>query len=167
MPVAEGIRSFRDRLESLRDASNQHVAAADPRRFEEVYPQYSWVDDREDIQSEVQAFRAEIKSLAAEEAGPTRSSPLIEVVDLQALRHCMRQMFPNLRCDRNLHWGTNVHHDEGVVLGVDPPSNEVHSVAEAAQALVSFEETAATAAGCRQNSGISPSPQTVPALGTA
>lgn len=139
MPTTDEIRSFRDRLESLRDAGKRYFARADPRKVEERYLPHSWVIDREDIQSEAEDLRGTIKSLAVDVAGAARGSPLIEQADLQDLRHCMRQMLANVRFNRYLHSGTNVHQDEGVVLGVDPPSNEEYAVDEPAQARAHFQ----------------------------
>lgn len=139
MPTAEEIRSFRDRLEALRDAGKRFFAKADPKKIEEGYKRYSWVDDREDIQSEAEDLRTKIKSLAVDMAGAARSSPLIEQADFQDLRHSVRQMLANIRFKRYVHWETNVHHNEGVVLGVDPPWQEENSVREPAQAQDRFE----------------------------
>ena len=44
--------------------------------------------------------------------------------DMQELRHNTRQMLANVYFREYHHTGVYVHHDEGTVLGVDPPTHE-------------------------------------------
>ena len=76
----------------------------------------------DDIQNEADELRAAIKSLSVDIAGAARGSPLIAEADLQDLRHITRQMLANVRFKKYRHSGVYVHHDEDLVLGVDPPS---------------------------------------------
>ncbi|MGD0200543.1 MAG: hypothetical protein ABSD27_07305, partial [Bryobacteraceae bacterium] len=63
-----------------------------------------------------------MKRLSVDVAGAARGSPLVAEADLQDLRHNARRMLASIHFHEYRHWGVFVHHDEGVVLGVDPPS---------------------------------------------
>ena len=60
--------------------------------------------------------------------GPVRGSPLLAEADTQELRHNTRQMLANVLFREYSHSRVYIHHDEGVVLGVDPPSHEENFV---------------------------------------
>ena len=62
--------------------------------------------------------------------------------DLQDLRHNTRQMLANVHYNRYRHWGVHIHHDEDVVLGVDPPSQDEVPVDQAATASNLFDVAA-------------------------
>lgn len=79
-------------------------------------------------------LRSTIKALSVDIAGAARTSPLLADADLQELRHCTRQMLAAVRLGEYRHNGVYVHHDEGRVLGVDPPSHKVVRVADVATA---------------------------------
>ena len=95
-----------------------------------------------DDQAEGEALRTTIKSLSVDIAGAARGSPLIAEADLLDLRHNTRQMLANVRFNRYRHWGVNVHHDEDIVLGVDPPSQEESALSEAGTARGMFDAAA-------------------------
>ena len=75
-------------------------------------------------------------------AGAARGSPLLAEADTQELRHNTRQMLANVRFREYSHTGVYIHHDEGVVLGVDPPSNAEVPFDDAAMAQKRFGEAA-------------------------
>ena len=76
-------------------------------------------------------------------AGAARRSPLLAEADMQELRHGTRKMLASVRFKEYRHSGVFVHHDEDVVLGVDPPSHEEFPYDDAAQAREGFEEAGA------------------------
>lgn len=84
-----------------------------------------------------------IKELGVDIAAAVRVSPLHSDADMQELRHNTRQMLANLQFREFHHTGVNVHHDEDVVLGVDPPTHEEISVEDVATALRRFDQAAA------------------------
>ena len=81
-----------------------------------------WEIASEDIQNEAETLRTTIKTLSVDIAGAARGSSLIAEADIQDLRHNPRQMLANVRFNQCHHSGVYVHHDEGLVLGVDPSS---------------------------------------------
>ena len=94
------------------------------------------------MQNEAEALRTTIKALSVDIAGAARRSPLLAEADTQELRHNTRQMLANVHFCEFRHTGVHIHHDEDVVLGVDPPSNEEDPVDDAAAAKKRFEEAA-------------------------
>ena len=143
MPTRDEITSYRERLESIREGGQHYFAQADPQRVKERYGQHSWLDDRSEIQDRASALRTEIKRLAVDLAGTARGSPLIADADFQDLRHGTRQMLASFGFKVYLHFPTEVHHDEGVVLGVDPPSQREEALSNPKKAKTLFNEGAA------------------------
>ena len=82
-----------------------------------------WILDNEAFRAEIERLRCEIKALSVDIAGAARGSPLIAEADLQDLRHATRQLLASVSLREYQHAGVYVHHDEGFVLGVDPPSH--------------------------------------------
>ena len=93
-----------------------------------------WRVESGDIQNAAEELRTTLKRLSVDIAGAARGSPLIDEADLQDLRHNSRQMLASLRFKKYRHSPTYVHHDEGLVLGVDPPSQDEVPVDEPATA---------------------------------
>lgn len=75
-------------------------------------------------------------------AAAVRVSPLHSDADMQELRHNTRQMLANLQFREYHHTGVYVHHDEGLVLGVDPPTHQEISVEDVATAQRRFNHAA-------------------------
>lgn len=75
-------------------------------------------------------------------AGAARGSTLIAEADLQDLRHKSRQMLASVRFNRYRHQGVYIHHDEDIVLGVDPPSQSEDAVDTAEEAPQLFDDAA-------------------------
>jgi hypothetical protein len=82
--------------------------------------------------------------LSVDIAGAARGSPLIAEADLQDLRQNTRQMLASLHFKQYRYSGVYNHHDEGTVLGVDPPSQEERPVGRVATARGLFLNAATT-----------------------
>lgn len=141
MLTKEGIASLRERLATVRGAANQYFAHADPAKFDGGFG-YSSVVTTQETASEGETLRAAIKRLGVDVAGAARGSALISEADLQDLRHNTRQMLANVRFNQYRHWGIHIHHDEDVVLGVDPPSQGEEPVDAPATAVALFSTSA-------------------------
>ena len=114
----EDIVALRSKLTVVRD---QGVAY-----FAKVYPANvwrSWESTSDDIKNEAETLRTTIKALSVDIAGAARGSALLGEADTQELRHNTRHMLANVRLRQYCHAGVYIHHDEDVVLGVDPPSH--------------------------------------------
>ena len=62
---------------------------------------------------------------------------------MQELRHSTRQLLATVRFREYRHSGVYIHHDEDVVLGVDPPSHEEVPIDNVAAAHKRFLEAGA------------------------
>ena len=144
--TTEDIVSLRNRFMAVRDQGAAFFAEANPTKIDHnpwgLRKDHSWEIESTVIQDEAEALRANIKALSVAIAGAARGSPLHAEADMQELRHNTRQMLANVRFHEYHHDGVNVHHDEGVVLGVDPPSHEQVPFRDAASAPKRFDEAA-------------------------
>ena len=129
----EDISSLRQRLIDVRDHGASYFTKAQLR---------SWDISSDDIRSDAEALRVSIKALSVDIAGAARGSPLLAEADMQDLRHNTRQMLANLHLNRYRETGVYIHHDEDVVLGVDPPSHEEMPFSDAAKAHDTFDAAA-------------------------
>ena len=136
----EAISSLRQRLLAVRHRGTTYFAKTHPNKVAVNYGQHSWVIGSDEIQKEAEALRRTIKALSVDISGAARGSPLLAEADTQELRHNTRQMLANVHFCEYSHTGVYIHHDEGVVLGVDPPSNEDVPFDDAATAQKRFEE---------------------------
>ena len=108
----------------------------------------SWVQ-REilNLGSEAEAvaeeLRSNFKALSVDIAGAARGSPLLAEADMQELRHCTRQILAAVRLREYRHTGVFIHHDEDIVLGVDPPSHEELAVEDVVTAQRIFDKAGA------------------------
>ena len=140
--TTEDIVSLRNRLTAVRDQGAAFFAEANPTRIDLNHWDHSWEIESNVIQDEAEALRANIKALSVAIAGAGRGSPLHAEADMQELRHNTRQMLANVRFHEYRHTGVYIHHDEGTVLGVDPPSHEQVPFKDAAAAPKRFDEAA-------------------------
>ena len=136
----EDISSLRERLLAVRHRGATYFAKTHPTKVPVNDGQHSWVIESNEIQNEAEALRTTIKALSVDISGAARGSPLLAEADTQELRHNTRQMLANVHFCEYSHAGVYIHHDEGVVLGVDPPSNEEVPFDDAATAQKQFEE---------------------------
>lgn len=142
MLTKEGIASLRERLVAVREAGAQYFERAAPVQVDGGYEGHSWVIASPSDQVESEELRSTIKSLGVDIAGAARGSPMITEADLLDLRHNTRQMLANLRFNRYRHWGVRIHHNEDIVLGVDPPSQEESALSDYLSARGMFNTAA-------------------------
>ncbi len=122
--TTDDIALLRNRLTDVRDRGAAYFAKANPTKVGDNVREHSWEIKSDDIRNEAEALRTAIKALSVDITGAARGSPLIAEADTQQLRHNTRQMLANIRFHEYRHTGVYIHHDEGLVLGVDPPSHE-------------------------------------------
>lgn len=142
----ENIEAMRKRLVAMRQRGREYFAKANPEKIGNETgwpPPHSWeIGDAKTLQ-ECEALRHDIKELSVDIAAAARSSPLLADADMQELRHNTRQMLANVHFREYHHTGVYVHHDEGTVLGVDPPTHEEIPFGESSSARVRFDQAAA------------------------
>ena len=144
----ENIEALRRRLMAVRDRGRKYFAETNPQVAEDKTawpPCEIWeIKDAKCLQ-ECEALRQTIKELSVDIAAAARSSPLLADADMQELRHNTRQMLANVYFREYRHSGVYVHHDEGTVLGVDPPTHDEAAFRDASYAPRRFDQAAARA----------------------
>ena len=142
----EDIKAMRRRLVAVRERGKEYFAEADPEKVadEAAWPHFeTWeIRDAKTLQ-ECEALRQTIKELSVDIAAAARASPLLADADMQELRHNTRQMLANVYFREYRHTGVYVHHDEGTVLGVDPPTHEEIPLGDASTAPRRFDQAVA------------------------
>ena len=138
--TTEDIVSLQNRLTAVRDQVAGYFSRANPTKVSDG--RLSWEIESNEIRNEAETLRTTIKALSVDIAGAARGSPLLAEADTQELRHNTRQMLANIRFHQYRHTGVYIHHDEDVVLGVDPPSHEEVPFEDAATAPKRFDEAA-------------------------
>jgi len=136
----EGIAELQDRLTGVKIAGASFFDKAQRLQDENGKHGKIWSGLlTPDLRDEGDDVRAIAKRLGVDIAGAARGSPLIAEADLQDLRHNTRRMLAAIHFHSYQQWGVRVHHDEDVVLGVDPPSQEEKPVTDVALAYRFFE----------------------------
>jgi nucleoside 2-deoxyribosyltransferase len=127
--IRNGAAGFFDKVQELQDQGSAY--------------RDSWRDLlTTDLLQEGEELRNAIKRLSIDIAGAARGSPLIAEADLHDIRHNTRRMLASVHFHQYRHWGVYVHHDEDIVLGVDPPSQAEEPVTSAAIARDLFDQAA-------------------------
>ena len=142
----ENIEVMRRRLVAVRERGKKYFAGAFPVKVETdtAWPQFeSWEIQNPKTLQECEALRQSIKELSVDIGGAARASPLLADADMQELRHNTRQMLANVCFREYRHTGVYVHHDEDMVLGVDPPTHEEIPFRDASSASRRFDQAAA------------------------
>jgi hypothetical protein len=139
----EGIAELRERLTTTCNAGASFFDKAQELQDGDLVYSGIWDDLlTPDLRQEGEDLRAAIKRLSVGIAGAARGSPLIAEADLHDLRHNTRRMLASVHFHQYRHWGVHVHHDEDVVLGVDPPSQEEEPIAGVEAAAHLFNNAA-------------------------
>ena len=142
----EDIEALRKQFVLLRREGERYFAEAEPVQIHSDVPwrtEHTWVVDDEETLRRGETLVQDVKRLSVELAAAARGSPLLADADMQELRHSTRQMLANVRFSEYQHSGVHVHHDEGNVLGVDPPSHEEIPLCDADTAGRRFDQAAA------------------------
>jgi hypothetical protein len=141
----EGIAELRKRLTTICSATASFFYKAEERQDQGIVYGDVWDDLlTPELRQQGEDLRATMKRLSVDIAGAARGSPLIAEADLHDLRHNTRRMLASIHFRKYRHWGVYVHHDEGVVLGVDPPSQEEKPLTDAATARRLFNDAASS-----------------------
>lgn len=138
----EDIVSLRTRLIAVRDRGAAYFANTNPSKSNPNSGDTHGEIENPHTRNEAEALRTTIRALSVDIAGAARGSPLLAEADMQELRHNTRQMLANVRFLRYRYSGVYIHHDEDVVLGVDPPSHEEVPFEDAASAQKWFDGAA-------------------------
>ena len=129
---------------SVREQAQSYFAEANPKSvFDDIACTHSLELSDPKTLKKCEALRRTIKELGVDIAAAVRVSPLHSDADMQELRHNTRQMLANVQFREYHHTGVHVHHDEDVVLGVDPPTHEEFSFEDVATARRRFDHAAA------------------------
>ena len=139
--ASEDIVALRNRLIAVREQGAAYFAQANPTKIQHSW-KHSWEIESSDTRNEAETLRTTIKALSVDIAGAARGSSLLAEADTQELRHNTRRMLASVHFHQYSHAGVHVHHDEGLVLGVDPPSHEEVPFKDAATAPTRFDKAA-------------------------
>ena len=140
--TTEDIVSLRNRLTAVCDQGAAYFAKANPTKVGDNTWVESWEIESNELRDEAETLRVTIKALSVDIAGAARGSPLLAEADTQELRHNTRQMLANVYFREYRHSGVYIHHDQDVVLGVDPPSHSERPFQDAATASQRFNASA-------------------------
>ena len=139
----EGITELRERLTTIRKAATSYFDKAQKRQNQGRVYSDIWNDLLTPALRQIgEDLRATMKRFSVDIAGAARGSPLVAEADLHDLRHNTRGMVASIHFHKYRHRGVYVHHDEDVVLGVDPPSQEEKPVSDVATARRFFNSAA-------------------------
>ena len=139
------IKELRERLNTIRETATTFFGEC--RNIHEKAADYTNIWDElltEDLRTRSESLRADVKRLSVDVAGAARGTPLIAEADLHDLRHETRRMLASLHFRRYRYGGVYVHHDEGVVLGVDPPWQREEKVNDVAKAHHAYQTASAS-----------------------
>ncbi len=144
--TTEDITAMRARLAAVCEEGSKYFAQASPVEVQAdtPWPEFvGWeIQDAQTLQH-CEALRQKIKKLSVDIAAAARASPLLADADMQELRHNTRQMLANVYFREYRHSGVYVHHDEEMVLGVDPPTHEEIPFRDVSSARGRFNQAAA------------------------
>ena len=128
------IKNIRRRLVEVRELGRKYFTEIRPKQIPEdienpedlegLFHVEGWVMTKSKDYKRWENLSHSIKNLSIDIAAAARLSPLLSDADMQELRHNTRQMLANLKFRKYMYYGFFVHHDEGVFLGVDPPTHE-------------------------------------------
>jgi hypothetical protein len=141
----EGIADLRQLLTEIQHAATSFFDSAQELQDQSGGYRNIWDGLLTDqLRKEGDSLRSKLKMVSVRIAGAARGSPLIAEADFQDLRHNTRRMIAAIRFHNYQYRGVYVHHDEDVVLGVDPPSQEEEAVTDVARARRIFNGAAAS-----------------------
>ena len=122
----EDIEALRQQVRGTLKEADHYFADAEPVLVDRGIPWTlgeCWMVKGAKMQEVAEAVRTGVKELSVAVAAAARASPLLDEADMQELRQSTREMLASVNYRGYLHKGVRVHHDEDIVLGVDPPSH--------------------------------------------
>ena len=137
----EDIESLRRQLRGILKLANRYFADAQPVKVDRGNwrgADERWVIEDPNTLKAAESMRMSVKELSVAVAAAARASPLLDEADMQQLRQSTREMLASVHYRKYHHAGVYVHHDEGVVLGVDPPSHKESELKDASKAREYF-----------------------------
>ncbi len=140
--TSEDIVALPNRLNAVREQGAAYFTQTNPTKIQHSSWKHSWEIESNDTRNAAETLRTTIKALSVDIAGAARGAPLLAEADTQELRHNTRRMLASVHFHQYRHAGVYVHHDEGLVLGVDPPSHEEVPFEDAATAPKRFDKAA-------------------------
>jgi hypothetical protein len=146
--MSESVTALRAQLSHLRDASlglfdeaeKVEVRAAEKRYRYDSAPEV-WTILPPDLQELADRLRSELRPLMVRISAALRGSPLMSDADFRDLGRNAKVMAAALRFREFRQWGVQIHHDEGTVLGVDPPGQEESELDSVAKARALFTDS--------------------------
>ena len=139
----EEIGALRSRMVSIRNQADNYFVVASPKTIAgHAWPHGERPNTRINLETlnKCYSLKTMIKELSVDIAAAVRASPLHSDADMQELRQNTRQMLANLQFREYRHIGVRIHHDEDVVLGIDPPMHKEFSITSAATAQAHFNQ---------------------------
>jgi len=138
--------SLADRLAKLRHRAEYYFVRANtvvspPPKSPFSQPDY-WAELPMEMQQEAESISDEVVGLAPAVAVAIRKSPLLTEADQREAGHSLKTMRAALRLRLFQHWGPEVLHDEGQVLGVKPAGDSDDYRVHPTEAAARFEESA-------------------------
>ena len=141
----EDIEALRQQVRDTLKEADHYFADAKPVKVDRGPPwapdEYWSVGDAK-MQEVAESVRMSVKELSVAVAAAARASPLLDEADMQELRQSTREMLASVYYRGYRHVGVYVHHDEDIVLGVDPPSHEEFELEDASKAREHFAAAA-------------------------
>jgi hypothetical protein len=129
--MSESVTMLRSRLATVRDASlafYDDVWAKHSGEESQGWqsPSHDWVWTRlsTELQERADILRAELRPLIVRISSALRGSQLMSEADFRDLSRHGKTMVAALRFCEHRQWNLVVQHDEGTVLGVDPPGQD-------------------------------------------
>jgi hypothetical protein len=130
--MSESITILRSRLAELRDASlafydsiwSFNSEGESQGRWTTYSRDWIWTRLTPELQQLGETLRAELRPLVVRISSALRNSPLMSEADFRDLTRHGKTMAAALRFCEHRQWNLVVQHDEGTVLGVDPPGQD-------------------------------------------
>ena len=141
----EDIESLRQQLQGVLKQADRYFADAQSVKVDLgdwLRPDERWIVNDSTTLKAAERVRTSVKELSVAVAAAARAAPLLDEADMQELRQSTRAMLASVHYREYRHIGVYVHHDEGVVLGVDPPTHEESEIKDSSKAREHFAAAA-------------------------
>ena len=141
----EDIEALRQQVRDILKEADHYFANAKPVKVDRGsrwVPKECWIVEDAKMLEVAETVRMGVKELSVAVAPTARASPLLDEADMQELRQSTREMLASVHYRGYRHVGVYVHHDEDIVLGVDPPSHKEFELDDSSKAREHFTAAA-------------------------